>query len=305
MPTLARLGGLLAIFGLSGWYVVTNWGAFVAYKWQLAMLPLALVLALWCSYFVIMAVGWVLAVRRAGAKLGFTAGAGIWVSSMPARYLPGNVWHVAGRLYLARQSGVTADAVLLSSVIEQVLTVAGEVIIFLLALPFWPNLPTAGLVGPLVTVPFALIGLHPRVVALALRFAARLLHQQIVALPLGYQQLLPLLLWYVAAALVNGLAFFVLASALGAGDAPQLPLLAGGYLLARSIGFLSLLTPAGLGVREAVLAAVLSPYMPLTMATVAGLMARVLSTVAEALTVLAVNALIALRRRHFVAGAGL
>lgn len=94
---------------------------------------------------------------------------------------------------------------------------------------------------------------------------------------------------------VNGLAFFVLAGTLDQDLSRQLPLLVGGYLLARAIGFLSLITPTGIGVREAVLVAALSPYSP-SAAMASALLARFLSTAAEGLNVVLLKIAVSVHR---------
>ena len=198
---------------------------------------------------------------------------------------------------MAAQAGVSGETTIVSTTVEQVLTVASEVIGVLLLVPFWPNLPAGWLLAPLLAVPFALLGLHPRVLTTALRLASRLLKRPLSATALPYPYLLLLLLWYVGAAAVNGLAFLLVSSALGVSTAAPLAVLAGSYLLARVLGFLSFITPAGIGVREAVLVGLLTPYLSLPVATMCGLSARLLTTAAEALMVLTVNLVAQAQRR--------
>ena len=257
---------------------------------------MALATVLWGCYLTMMAMNWVLAARGAGAKVSLHAGVKIWLTSMPARYIPGNVWHVAGRFYLGAQAGLPAEATFVSSVVEQVLTVASELLVFVLLLPFWPGLPAIGFLGPIIAILLGLLALQPRVLAMALHLAGRMLRRPPTASALRYHQLLLLLLGYMTAALMNGVAFAVVAAQLGGVDWTQFPLLAGSYLLARAIGFLSLVTPAGLGVREALLAGLLAPHLSLPLATAVSLLARFLATAAEGLAALGIN-IVAVARR--------
>src|SRR3990172_6058195 len=205
MRAAVRLVALVIVVGFWGWYFAANARTLLEHPWQISGWPLAIAAFLWCCYFLLMAAGWVLAVRCSDGNLGWRLGAGIWLSSMPARYVPGNVWHIAGRLYLATRAGVPAETTVLSSVVEQVLTVASELIVFLLLLPFWPGLPALGSLGPLLGVPLALLGLHPRLLRAALRLMSRILKRPLAVSPPRYGQLLIVLIWYVATAFVNGL----------------------------------------------------------------------------------------------------
>lgn len=299
MHTVVRVVALLIVVAFWGLYVTTNWQVLSHYPWQLDYLRLLLAVALWCAYFTFMAGIWVYAARWAGATISMGAGMWIWVSSMLARYVPGSIWHVAGRIYTASRIGVSAEVTFVSTLVEQVLTVAGELIVFTITLPIWPNLPPSSTLLALTVVPMALLGLHPRVLNIVLRLISRALKRPPAAIPLGYRNLLLLQLGYCGAALVNGLAFFVLAGTLDQDLGRQLPLLVGGYLLARAIGFLSLITPTGIGVREAVLVAALSPYSP-SVAMASALLARFLSTAAEGLNVVLLKVAISVRRLPIV-----
>jgi hypothetical protein len=236
-----------------------------------------------------MAASWTFCARKAGGHLQLLTGCWIWASSMPARYVHGNIWHMAGRAYLGNQHNVSTEVTLLSSTVEQILTIGGELVVFVILLPFWGMLPTTTLLAPILLVPVGLIALHPKSIAMLLRFVSRILHRPCAAIPLSYSDMLILLGWYTLAALINGLAFLALANLLGIASRDNWTLLVGGYLLARTIGFLSLITPAGIGVREAALVAILASTVPMPLATMLALGARVFSTIAEGLSLGAFN----------------
>lgn len=295
MHTAVRVVALLIVVAFWGLYVATNWKALSHYPWQLDYLRLLLAVALWCLYFTCMAGIWVCAARWAGATISMGAGVWVWVSSMLARYVPGSIWHVAGRVYTASRIGIPAEVTFVSTLVEQVLTVAGELIVFTITLPIWPNLPPSSTLLALIVIPMALLGLHPRALNTVLHLVSRALKRPPAAIPLGYRHLLLLQVGYCGTAFVNGLAFFVLAGTLDQDLGRQLPLLVGSYLLARAIGFLSLITPTGIGVREAVLVAALSPYSP-SAAMASALLARFLSTAAEGLNVVLLKIAISVHR---------
>jgi hypothetical protein len=89
--------------------------------------------------------------------------------------------------------------------------------------------------------------------------------------------------WLLVSFTFYGVATWLLARDLnpGVGGVRLLLLVAGGYALAWTAGFLVLVVPAGAGVREAVLVLALSPALAAGPATLLALVARLLATVAD------------------------
>jgi len=127
--------------------------------------------------------------------------------------------------------------------------------------------------------------LHPRVFGAILTWAATRLRRPELAWNYGYGQLLTLLVAYSGAMLCSGLALYTVLWGLGPVRLADLPLVIGASAVAWAIGYLSFLTPAGLGVREAALVAVLSQVYPLPVAVVSSLLSRLVLTLGEILAV--------------------
>jgi uncharacterized membrane protein YbhN (UPF0104 family) len=94
-----------------------------------------------------------------------------------------------------------------------------------------------------------------------------------VALP-GARVIAGLALGYVVYWALTGLAFAALVRAMFPLAASDVPLVIAGYSASYAVGFLSLLTPGGLGVREGVLVLALAPIMPAGPALVVALVSR-------------------------------
>ena len=71
-----------------------------------------------------------------------------------------------------------------------------------------------------------------------------------------------------------GIGFFLFVKSIYPIQIDQLPIILSVYPFAWSIGFLSLITPGGLGVREGVLSMFLTPYLPPGIATLVALLSR-------------------------------
>jgi uncharacterized membrane protein YbhN (UPF0104 family) len=74
---------------------------------------------------------------------------------------------------------------------------------------------------------------------------------------------------------ITGLAFAALVASMASLAAADIPLVVAAYAAAYAAGFLALLTPAGLGIREGVLVVALAPVLPAGPALVVALVSRV------------------------------
>jgi glycosyltransferase 2 family protein len=202
------------------------------------------------------------------------------------------VWHVLTRILWVGKYGVSRPVAFASMTIELITKLAAGILVFSVSLLFWRDSSAIGslLSGPLVdilgvtSILALLIVLHPRVLNGLLNLALRSLKRDPVQLTLRYSDILFVTLAWCASWLVVGCAFYVLLLALWP-DAPlvALPICIGIYAIAWDIGFVSIVTPSGLGVREAAIVGLFALALPLPagMATVIALLSRFVSTIAE------------------------
>jgi hypothetical protein len=111
-----------------------------------------------------------------------------------------------------------------------------------------------------------------------------------VTLP-GTRVILGLGVGYAVYWVLTGLAFAALVRAMFPLPASDLPLAIAGYSASYAVGFLSLLTPGGIGVREGVLVLALAPVMPAGPALVVALVSRLWMMLFELLGAVAAYAL--------------
>jgi uncharacterized membrane protein YbhN (UPF0104 family) len=109
-----------------------------------------------------------------------------------------------------------------------------------------------------------------------------------IQLTLRYSDILFITLAWCASWIVAGTAFYVLLLALWP-VAPMVawPICIGIYAIAWDIGFVSFITPSGLGIREAAIVALFALAFPLPtgLASIMALISRLVSTLAEAVCV--------------------
>lgn len=281
---LLKAGFGLAILIFWGMLVQHYWHELSAREWSLDGSLAGCSLLAFCLYHLGLATGWTLIARAMGNNPPASKALAIWLLSMPARYIPGNLWHIATRIRLAASHRIPAEGVLASSTVEQALTVLSATFLGLAWLPVLIDSMWIGWTLALLLACF--LALQPPVLFSALRFASRLLGKPMTPFTLDYRHIVSIFLWYTLVNAANGAAFVLLVAA--ATPIPQAPWpsLASAYCLAYVIGYVSFLTPSGIGVREVALASMLALYMPMSLALTLGLIARLMSTAGEAVSVL-------------------
>ncbi len=156
--------------------------------------------------------------------------------SQLAKYVPGNILHIAGRQALGMAAGVPGWPLAKSSIWELALLTLAGAVIGMLALP----LAAAGLSVPLAAIAFGLAVIG--IVALLGRHFGRTAAQAFA--------------WYVFFFAVSAALFVGLIKLVSTQPAPDVSLwlsVGGAYVLAWLAGFVTPGAPAGVGVRELVL----------------------------------------------------
>jgi glycosyltransferase 2 family protein len=275
--TVAALAVVVVFFAVA---LTTRWREVISLKWQPRPGVFALACVLLALSYALVACLWGFALRRA-AGTPVRAGARIWFLSNLARYVPGNVWSFVGAVELARGEGVARPVTLAVMAYTQLLSVG---VALLAGLPVLlaerTRLGRPALLGAVAVavVAGAAAAFRRQLLALARRRLPGLEGVDLVPAP-GTVALLAV--GYAAYWAVTGLAFAALVASAYRLSPGDVPLLVAAYAAAYAVGFLSLLTPAGLGVREGVLVVALSPVLPAGPALVVALVSRVWMMVAE------------------------
>ncbi|MBU2637878.1 MAG: hypothetical protein KJ955_02805 [Nanoarchaeota archaeon] len=123
-------------------------------------------------------------------------------------------------------------------------------------------------------LPLCLIAMHPRILSFLLNIAMRILKKPAVAINITYFDLLTINLVYAFYWLFSGTSLFMLIRAVYPLSWAYLPYLILAFAVAWAIGFLSIIFPAGLGIREGILLYMLSAYIPVLFAAMVAIAFR-------------------------------
>jgi glycosyltransferase 2 family protein len=275
-PRRSRWLTIAVVTVVAGFFVATlaaRWNDVISLNWRLEPGLFALATALLGLSYGLVAGLWGLALRRAaGTRL--VVGARIWFLSNLARYVPGNVWSYVGAVELARREGVARRTTLAVMALTQVLSVGVAVLAGLPALlAERARLGRPALLGAVVVAVGAVLAalFRRQLLALARR---RLPDLDPADLTPSAGTVALLVVGYAVYWAITGLAFAALVASLAPLAAGDIPLVVAAYAAAYAAGFLALLTPAGLGIREGVLVVALAPVLPAGPALVVALASR-------------------------------
>lgn len=263
----------VVVVGFFGIALSSRWQDVTSRKWKLEPGYFALASILLAASYALVAVLWAVALRRA-AGLPVARGARIWFLANLARYVPGNVWSFVGAVELAKREGVARRTTLATMALTQLLSVGVALLVGLPVLAAeWARLGRPALYGAVAVAVLAALALafRRRLGALLRRRYPGVEAADLVPAP-GTAVLLGA--GYACYWAVTGLAFAALVRSVHPLDAGDIPLTVAAYAAAYAVGFLALVTPAGLGVREGVLAVALVPVMPAGAALLVALLSR-------------------------------
>lgn len=287
--TTPRAGGLRAwcwtVAGLAaiGVVLVHRWSAVppVAWRWNPSRLAVSLALLVvsfeWGAWL-----WWRWLIHCGATSASQPRAAAIWFKALPAKYLPGGLWGSLGRLDLCRAEGWPMSAVGASLVLEQLSALVAATLVA----SGWLATGRWWWVGTIGCAAAALAAARPeRLVSTLMRRMTGRGEGEGWSAPPG--TFLRMLLGYLGYWAVHGAAFALFLWSLVPMSPTTVPTAIGAFAASFVVGYLVLFAPAGLGVREGMLAALLSARWPAGTALVASVLARVWIVIGETISVVA------------------
>jgi hypothetical protein len=268
-PWLRRAFGLaitVAIF----WYILKpirrQWPVVREQIFETDPLRFALAVTMFTLFLLFRAITWRRILIGLGHRLPVAPAVRIWSTSELARYLPGAIWQIMGRIYLVRPYGVSGSISSTSQVLELAVFLLANVIIAASCFLYF-GVKVSQEARPWLIVCFGLVPLlgailHPTIFyGVVDRILAKLKKPKFVE-RLGGWALLRMLGRTLAAILWQNLAVFILVQPVLGLQWAHWWTVSAAYCLAWCAGFLAFWAPGGIGVRELVFIAAMRLVLP-------------------------------------------
>jgi hypothetical protein len=259
---------MVAIFYWMGHKIALHWddvkGHADAVRWPVFFLA-SVMFAIFL--FAFRAMQWRRILRGFGHDVPVAPAIRIWSTSELARYIPGVIMQVAGRAFLIAPYGVGKTICAASQILELIIFLLANILVGVSCMiafgyrhlqgdaRYWmlPLILLIPLLGGLAT-PTVFFGIMDRVMAR--------MKKPPLAARLSAFELAKLLGWSLLGLGWQSVAIFLIVSTPLGLHWDKFYVVAGTYCLAWSAGFISVLNPGGLGVREGVFIAVMTIAMP-------------------------------------------
>jgi hypothetical protein len=212
------------------------------------------------------ALSWRRVLKGFGYKLPYGAAARIASTSELARYIPGSVLQVYGRVVLCKPYGIPGSIVTTSQILEICIFLFANVLIAGLCLLWFgqkidPN-ARPWLITAMLLVPGLGLMLHPRIFYTIANRILEKLGKPVIVKRLRGKKLIALLGWMILGLLFQSVAVYVLVDPVLHFKKDWWWVVAGAYCLAWVAGFVAFWSPGGIGIRELVFFKTMQMFLP-------------------------------------------
>jgi uncharacterized membrane protein YbhN (UPF0104 family) len=230
-----------------------------SFDWSLRPWWIAAAIVVGIGNLFLMALVWTGLFRRTGGTVGRAEAVRVWVVTNFGRYVPGKVWQLGGLAVYMKGRGDSGAAVLVSAVAFQIIAlVTGAAISIATIGVGWAGLERGWLPGLVVLGMILFTGLHPGVLRWIAGRLGSWFRETDVSVDLGAGDIARAAAGMMVAWLLYGAGFLFLLRGVGVPwELTQLPALTGIFAASYIVGYLVLVAPGGLVVREGAMTALL------------------------------------------------
>lgn len=272
---------LFALLLLVGRHIWTRGGEWLEsareFPWEPDPLLLAISSLLLLTGLAVSPEGWVMVCRQRGIALTRRELYAVWFGSQLGRFIPGKVWLFAGRIGLLKARGYSMAKTASTLVLELLFSTAAVGIMALAVGFFHPGIAASPTMRWSLAAAGAAVALLPLLTPLQkLVFKVR----KISFRPVPLRHSLRVTLFYTATWIVRGFALWLWFRGMGLHEAGLLKCMAAAPL-SWLAGYIVILVPGGLGVREAAAALIALPLSLLAPGIAAAGGQRIVMTIWE------------------------
>lgn len=263
------------------------------YDWNINFTCLVFSIVLLSAGMVMLAYGWCRIINLFKEDIHINRALKIYTISAMGRYIPGKIAMFIGRIFLSEKLGISKRTIILSVLIETLFSTSGALIVIFLLYPFVTHtfLNSKIMYGLIIflAIGMAVMGLYPNIRQKVMNYARRKLTIDPdlfnIKIATCVKAGIFLFVYYTVTWLIIGMAFLFLVISLS-GNAIIRPYYIDtihSFVLSWFIGFISFITPGGLGVREAAITISMENYLPVYLSSCIAIASRVWFTVGECL----------------------
>lgn len=277
--------GVLVVVFLA-WYFWKNWDEFSEKIMNVNIGIFIVSMLFYFAYKITLASLWHYITKINGCSIKYEKAVTSYLYSILGKYIPGKVFMLAARLTYYKEEDAPLSKVTVCFFIENVCTLLGAAMLFIVSLFFFPNelLENYKWLTLLLIVAF-FVCIHPKIINFVLRLIGKIFKKNL-EIPMKYSQMIKVVLLFIGNWLIVGFGFFILTKSIyPAVEWSQLLYCAGIWGVSAIMGILAIFAPSGLGVREGIIVAGLMLIMPQSDAMVISVVSRLWQTIPELLLV--------------------
>lgn len=277
--------GVLVVVFLA-WYFWRNWDEFSEKIMNVNIGIFIVSMLFYFVYKITLASLWHYITKINGCSIKYEKAVTSYLYSILGKYIPGKVFMLAARLTYYKEEDAPLSKVTVCFFIENVCTLLGAAMLFIVSLFFFPNelLENYKWLTLLLIAAF-FVCVHPKIINFVLRLIGKIFKKDL-EIPMKYSQMLKVVLLFIGNWLIVGFGFFILTKSIyPAAEWSQMLYCAGIWGVSAIMGILAIFAPSGLGVREGIIVAGLMLIMPQSDAMVISVVSRLWQTIPELLLV--------------------
>ena len=285
--------GFLVLTVVSQWSEIQDKGVHFHVLWLIpAMIGLL-------AFYALSALGWDLVLRALGYRVGVGPAQVAWGQPVLARYVPGSVLYILGRVLLSERIGVPRRITVASIVYEQAISATSAIVFSAYFFIDHPDLQDQPLRWAfLLLIPTAIALLHPRVFGPLADRVLRAFGREPLPVVISMRGVIALLAFYLVNWVVISAGIYCVARSVSDVSADEILNVGSAQAIGYVAALATLIAPAGLGIRDAVFAWAVKGAVPGGSFAIGSLIAIAVRGVLTAVEVIFAVAVTALGRRQ-------
>lgn len=280
---IISLVAILVAFSFLFSNIFADWNAIKESFVNFKVSDIILVFLFLLPVYILNAFSWHIVTKSLKLRIGFKKNLHLWVVSNLSRYLPGGIWQYPSRVYLLSSAGTSKLIATYAVIMEALFNLVVGILIVLFT--------SFGKIFFYINIETILIILLVFILLLFIYIYQKFIKKGFVNFKIpdiSYIWIIPLIFLFSTQYLIPGIVLYTLVNSINAISLTQLPIFVGIYTSSWIIGYITFFAPSGLGVQDVSIAALLSMFVPLPIASAIAILFRIILTLTELLTVLIV-----------------